>query len=140
MRLKALGKFKHLVMPVFRNDGEPCVRSVFWSEIDNRVTLCIFLAVIPDDRSARNHVVLVNDAVADAAVLSDIDVVQQDGIMHRGIAVHENRVEQDGACHRASRNDASVADDGVDRLPDTGKPVDVNFFIMNEFRGRKTEW
>ena len=127
------------MMPVFRDHGQPGIGSVFRSEFRDDVMLFVLFAVIADRGARRDHVVLVDDRIADPAVFADIHIVEQDAVVHGGITVDINRIEQDGIGDRAAGNDAAVAHDGVDRLADPGQTVDVNVFVMHEFGRRQTE-
>ena len=122
-------------MAVFRNHRQPL--SV--SDINDFVTLGVLFAVITDRGIARNDVVFVDDCIADTAVFANIDIVQQNAVVNGRIAVNINRIEKHGVGDSASRNDAAVANNGVDRFADARKSERVNILVMNELRRRKTE-
>ena len=135
VRLHALRKNVGTRVTVLRNDREPLAVA----DVNDFVTLGVLLAVVTDRGVARNLIVLVDDGVADAAMLADVDVVQQDAVVNGRVAVDEHRVEENRVRDRAARNNAAVADDRVDRLADTGKPEGVDILVVDEFCRRKAE-
>lgn len=77
---------QRIAVPGFRNHRKPL--SVV--KIDDMVMLCILRAVVTDGGVARNGVVLVNDGIADSAVLADINIIQQNAVVNSRIAVNKN--------------------------------------------------
>ena len=89
VRLHALRKNVGTRVTVLRNDREPL--SV--ANVNDFVALGVFLAVVADRGVARNLIVLVDNGVANAAMLADVDVIQQDAVVDGRVAVDENRIE-----------------------------------------------
>ena len=123
-------------MAFLRDHGQPLrIALLVDAEVDHEIALLVVGLVVADDRAARDHVVLVDDGVADAAVFADVDVGQQDAVMDGGVAVDEDLVEQDRVGDRAAGDDAAVADDGVDGPTDAREAVGVDLLVVDELGG-----
>ena len=132
---QSLLQFQLVRVTVFGNDRQPGVII----EREGLIMLFIFSTVITDHSVGRDHVMFVDDAVADTAVFTDRDIVQQDAVMNGCIAVNVNRVKENGVGNGTSGDDTAVANDGVDCFSDSGQTVGIDFFVMDEFCSRQTE-
>lgn len=89
VRFHALRKNIGTRVTILRNDREP----LSIANVNDFVALGVFLAVVADRGVARNLIVLVDNGVANAAMLADVDVIQQDAVVDGRVAVDENRIE-----------------------------------------------
>ena len=62
----------------------------------------VLLAVVADQAAFRHPHAGIDDGVADTAMAADLNVIQQDRVVHLTVAVHANAGRQDAADDPAS--------------------------------------
>src|SRR5579872_5904882 len=78
------------------------------------VALAVGFQVVADFGALGNGHVAVDDGVAHAGVPPDVDVIEQDRVLHVRVAVCADVVAQHGAVHAAAGNDRASAHHGIE--------------------------